>query len=88
MMLPRRTRKPWWLALLIPAIIAAGVASTNAHGQNTTRIVTERIISPVTIYVQIAASNAITTIHVAQRSAIPTILALPGSTDCTSLIIR
>ena len=28
-----------------------------------------------------------TTIHVAQRSAMPTILALPASADCTSRII-
>ena len=70
------------------AMIAVGVASTRAQGQNTTRIVTARIISPVTAQVPAAATSAVTTIHVAQRSARPTILALPASADCTRRIMR
>ena len=44
-------------------------------GKNTTKIVTARIISPVIAQVNPAADNAITTIHVAHLSAIPTIFA-------------
>ena len=73
--------------LPIAAIIAVGVANTNAHGQNTTKIVTARIISPVIAQVNPAADNAITTIHVAHLSAIPTIFAFPASADCTKRII-
>ena len=68
--------------------MAVGVARTIAHGQNTTRIVTARINSPDIIQVRAAAVRAITTIQVAQRSAIPTILAFPASADRTSRIIR
>lgn len=39
-------------------------------------------------HVMAAALSAMTTIHVAQRSAKPTIFALPASADCTSRIIR
>ena len=39
---------PRFVACPIAAIIAVGVASTKAHGQNTTRTVTARIISFVT----------------------------------------
>ena len=70
------------------AMIAVGVASTSAQGQNTTRIVTARMISPLMSQVSAAAVRAITTIHVAQRSATPTILALPASADCTRRIMR
>ena len=45
---PSRTRKPCLVALPIAAMMAVGVASTSAHGQKTTRMVTERMISPVT----------------------------------------
>ena len=78
---PCRTRKPCFVALPIAAIIAVGVASTKAHGQNTTRIVTALIICPVTSQVITAALNAITTIQVAHLSAIPTIFAFPASAD-------
>ena len=61
--------------------MAVGVASTSAQGQNTTRIVTARMISPVMSHVSAAAESAMTTIHVAQRSARPTIFALPASAD-------
>ena len=44
--------------------------------------------SPVTSQVSTAAVSATTTTQVAQRSAIPTILALPASADCTSRIMR
>ena len=72
---PSRTRKLWRVAFPIAAMIAVGVAKTRAQGQKTTKMVTARIISPVMIQVRSAAVRAITTIHVAQRSAIPTILA-------------
>ena len=72
----------------IAAIMAVGVAKTKAQGQKTTRIVTARIISPLITQVRAAAVRAITTIQVAQRSAMPTIFALPASADCTSRIIR
>ena len=72
----------------IAAIIAVGVASTNAHGQNTTKIVTALIISFVIKPVSAAAVKAITTIHVAHLSAIPTIFAFPASADSTKRIIR
>ena len=70
------------------AIMAVGVASTRAQGQNTTKIVTARISSPVTKPVMAAADRAITTIQVAHRSASPTIFALPASADWTSRTIR
>lgn len=57
--------------------MAVGVASTRAQGQNTTRIVTARIISPEISQVSAAALKAITTIQVAQLSVIPTIFGLP-----------
>ena len=63
------------------AMMAVGVARTRAQGQNTTKMVTARMICPVMSQVRTAAVRAITTIHVAQRSAIPTILAFPASTD-------
>ena len=69
-------------------MMAVGVASTRAQGQNTTRMVTARITCPVTSQVRAAAVRAMTTIQVAQRSAMPTILALPASADCTRRIIR
>ena len=70
------------------AMMAVGVASTRAQGQNTTSMVTARIISPVTAQVMPAASRAVTTTQVAQRSARPTILALPASADWTRRIMR
>ena len=70
------------------AIIAVGVARTNEHGQNTTKIVTALIISPLTIQVIAAALSAIITIQVAHLSASPTIFALPASADSTNRIIR
>ena len=70
------------------AMMAVGVASTRAQGQNTTRMVTARMISSVISQVSPAAARAITTIQVAQRSARPTILALPASADWTRRIIR
>ena len=45
---PSRTRKPCFVALPMAAMMAVGVASTSAQGQKTTRMVTARIISPVT----------------------------------------
>ena len=45
---PSRTRKPCFVALPMAAMMAVGVASTRAQGQNTTSMVTARIISPVT----------------------------------------
>lgn len=45
------------------------------------------MISPEISQVRAAAVRAITTIHVAQRSARPTILAFPASADCTRRII-
>ena len=80
--MPRR------VALPIAAMIAVGVASTSAQGQNTTRIVTARMISPVSHHTPPAETSAITTIHVAHRSASPTIRALPASADCTRRTIR
>ena len=74
--------------LPMAAMMAVGVASTRAQGQNTTRMVTERMISPVNSQVSTAADRAMTTIQVAQRSARPTILAFPASADWTSRIIR
>ena len=68
--------------------MAVGVASTRAQGQNTTRMVTARMGSRVMRPVKAAAVRAATTIQVAQRSASPTILALPASADWTSRIIR
>ena len=62
-------------------MIAVGVASTRAQGQKTTRIVTARIIFPEISQVRNAAVSAVTTIHVAQRSAMPTIFAFPASAD-------
>ena len=85
---PSRTRKPCFVALPMAAMMAVGVARTRAQGQNTTRIVTARMISPVKSHVSAAAVRAITTIHVAQRSASPTIFAFPASADCTSRIMR
>ena len=70
------------------AIMAVGVARTRAQGQNTTRMVTARMICPVMSQVSAAADRAMTTIQVAHRSAMPTILALPASVDWTSRIIR
>ena len=59
---------PYLDALPIPAIIAVGVASIKAHGQNTTNIVTDLNIWCVTRYVPIEETSAITTIHVAHLS--------------------
>ncbi len=70
----------------IAAIIAVGVAKTNAHGQNTTSIVTALKISWVTIQVPIEQINAPTTIHVAHWSAAFTILAFSGFEDSINLI--
>ena len=85
---PSRTRKPCFVAFPMAAMMAVGVASTRAQGQKTTRMVVARMICPVTTQVMAAALRAMTTIQVAQRSARPTILALPASADCTSRIIR
>ena len=70
------------------AMMAVGVASTSAQGQNTTRMVTARMIWPVKSHVRAAALRAITTIQVAHRSASPTIRAFPASADWTRRIIR
>ena len=70
------------------AMMAVGVASTSAQGQKTTRMVTARMICPLISQVSAAAVRAMTTIQVAQRSAMPTILALPASADCTRRIMR
>ena len=51
-------------------------------------MVTARMTSPVTAQVPAAATSAVTTIHVAQRSASRTIFALPASADFTSSIMR
>ena len=70
------------------AMMAVGVASTSAQGQKTTRIVTARMISPEMSHVSAAAVRAMTTIHAAQRSDRPTILALSASADWTRRIMR
>lgn len=70
------------------AMIAVGVASTSAQGQNTTRMVTERISSPVTSQASPAEARAMTTIQVAQRSATLTIPAFPASADWTRRTMR
>ena len=70
------------------AMMAVGVASTSAQGQKTTRIVTARMISPEMSHVSAAAVRAMTTIHVAQRSDRPAILALSASADWTRRIMR
>ncbi len=44
-----------FVALPMAAMMAVGVASTRAHGQKTTRIVTARMISPVISHVSAAA---------------------------------
>ena len=44
---PSRTRKPCLVALPMAAMMAVGVASTRAQGQNTTRMVTARMGSRV-----------------------------------------
>jgi len=85
---PSLTRTPWRVALPMAAMMAVGVASTRAQGQKTTRMVTARSTSPVTIQVPAAAVRAVTTIQVAQRSARLTIRALPASADCTRRIMR
>ena len=77
----RRPVRAVLIAAAAAAMMAVGVARTNAQGQKTTRIVTARIISPVKNQVKAAEVRAMTTIQVAQRSAIPTILALPASAD-------
>ena len=46
------------------------------------------MISPLMSHVSAAAESAMTTIHVAQRSAMPTIFALPASADCTRRTMR
>ena len=69
-------------------IMAVDVARTRAQGQRTTRMVTARIICPEIAHVSAAAHRAITTIQVAQRSAMPTIFAFPASADCTKHIMR
>ena len=76
---PSFIRKPCFEALPIAAMIAVGVASTREHGQNTTRIVTALMISPVMIHVSAAAVSAVTTIHTAHLSASLTIFAFPAS---------
>ena len=85
---PSRTRKLCFVALPMAAMMAVGVASTRAQGQNTTRMVTARMGSRVMRPVRAAAVRAATTIQVAHRSARPTILALPASADWTSRTIR
>ena len=66
---PSRTRKPCLVAFPMAAMTAVGVASTSAQGQNTTRMVTARINSPVAIQAPPAETRAMATIQVAQRSA-------------------
>ena len=51
-------------------MIAVGVASISAHGQNTTRTVTPRSILPVANHAAIAIINATGTSQVAHLSAI------------------
>jgi len=83
---PSFTRIPYLVRFPIAAIIAVGVAKTSAHGQNTTRIVTDRAISNVYRYVKIAAVKAIATTNVAHLSAWRTTLAFSGDDDSTNLI--
>ena len=64
---------PCFAALPIPASTAVGVARMNAQGQKTTSTVTARMNRPVRIQVSTAHERAITTSHVAQRSARVTI---------------
>ena len=51
-------------------MIAVGVASIKAHGQNTTRTVIALTTSPVIIHAPIAIRSATGTSHVAHLSAI------------------
>ena len=83
---PSFTRIPYLVKFPMAAIIAVGVARTSAHGQNTTRIVTDLLISNVARYVNTANVNAITTIIVAHLSAVLTILEFSGSDDSTNFI--
>jgi hypothetical protein len=66
--------------------MAVGVAKINAQGQNTTKIVTARMISPVYTKVKTAQINAITTMKVAHLSAALTTFAFSGLADSTILI--
>ena len=61
---------PCFVACPIAPMIAVGVASINAQGQNTTRTVTPLTISPVISHAAIAMASAIGTSHVAHLSAI------------------
>ena len=61
---------PYFVAWPIAAIIAVGVASINAHGQNTTKTVTPLSMLPVTSHATIAIPSATGTSHVAHLSAI------------------
>ena len=86
MEIPSLTKMPTLVKFPIEAIIAVGVAKINAHGQNTTKIVTARIISPVKIKVKTAQINAITTMKVAHLSAVLTTSEFSGFADSTNLI--
>ena len=70
------------------AIMAVGVAKTNAQGQKTTKTVTARMLSPVKIQVAKAVISAMITIQVAHLSARPTIFALLASAFFTSCTMR
>ena len=74
---------PCFVACPIAAIIAVGVASTNAQGQNTTRTVTARTMSLVTINAIIAINNATGTSQLAALSAIRAIGAFLFSASST-----
>lgn len=83
---PSLTRIPLRAMLPMAAVTAVGVASTRAHGQNTTRTVTILSGSPVTSRVDAAAIAAIRTMYLAQRSTVrDSLVSEPES--CTSLTI-
>ena len=67
---PDLINTPYFVAWPIAAIMAVGVASINAHGQNTTSTVTPLSIFPVINHAAIAMNNATGTSHVAHLSAI------------------
>lgn len=83
---PSLTRIPLRAMLPMAAVTAVGVASTRAHGQNTTRTVTILSGSPVTSRVDAAAIAAIRTMYLAQRSTVRDIL-VSEPESCTSLTI-
>ena len=85
---PERMIMPYLAAFPMPAITAVGVASMNAQGQNTTSTVTALMKSCVASPVMTAQESAMTTSHVAQRSAAFTIGALFSSASLVRRTMR